>query len=205
MQLHIRLSQSFKSFFPRVSLLLFHCASMHKMSQSIAEIKGILIHTALKVETEVKRSGVRFQSQHSLPVPCVLFVHTGLYSHSVLKQMTPGFPAIDHNKKNTPTADCSHLPLECHPLSLSLLPSPTLLFLFLCAFQAILTSTHTPNSFSKQPFYVFVSCVSPAFPLQLHCNWSLDVFFWFQHHGELSPFLSEGEGGGWWAPLEEAK
>lgn len=90
------------------------------MSQSVAQVKEILIHSALKVEIEVKQSGVRFQLWHSLPAPSVLLVHTGLYSRSVLKQMTPGFPTIDHNKKNTPTAYCSHLLLERH---LSLLPS----------------------------------------------------------------------------------
>lgn len=66
-------------------------------------------------------------------------------------------------------------------------------------------STHTPVSYSKHSFNVFVSCVSPSFLLQLHCNRSLDVFFCFQHHGELS--LSEGEGGGLsgWAHSEVAK
>lgn len=64
--------------------------------------------------SEVEQSG--FQVWHSLPTPSVLLVHTDLYSQSVLKQMTPGFPTIDHNK-NTPTAYCSNLPLERHPLS----------------------------------------------------------------------------------------
>lgn len=91
---------------------------MHIVSQSVAQVNGILICGALKVETEVNQSGVRLQSWRSRPALFILLVHTDLYSRSVLKQMTLGFPALDHNKKNTPTAYCGHLPLERHPLPL---------------------------------------------------------------------------------------
>lgn len=94
------------------------CQNAEKCAE--CQVKEILIHSALKVEIEVKRSGVRFQLRHFLPALSVLLVDTGLYSRSVLKQMTPGFPTIDHNKKNTPTAYCSHLLLQRHPHSLSL-------------------------------------------------------------------------------------
>lgn len=41
------------------------------MSQSVAQVKGILIHSALEVETEVEQS-VGFLVWHSLPAPSVL-------------------------------------------------------------------------------------------------------------------------------------
>ena len=101
---------------------LFFCLNMSKCTKClrITQVKGILRHGALKVKTEVEQSGVCFQVWHSLPTLSVLLVHTDLYSRSVLKQMTPGSPTIDHNKKNTPTAYCSNLPLKRHPLSLFL-------------------------------------------------------------------------------------
>lgn len=128
---------------------------------SVAQVKGILIHGALKVETEVEQSGVRFQVWHSLPTSSVLLVHTGLYSQSVLKQMTPGFPTIDHNKKNTPTAYCSNLPLERHPLSLSPLSSLFLLSYFPCC--VLFNSSSYAlilESLSPVSHFIFLSRVS---------------------------------------------
>lgn len=94
-------------------------------AQNVSQVKGILVHSSLKVETEVKQSGVCFLVWHSLPAPSALLVRTGLYSWSVLRQMTPGFPTTDHNNKNTPTAYCSHLLLERHhPLSPSFSYTP---------------------------------------------------------------------------------
>lgn len=127
-------------------------------------MKGILIHSALKVETEVEQSDVHFQVRHSLPVRSVLLSQIGLHTHSVLKQMTLGFPTIDHNKKNTPTAYCSHLPLERHPLSLSLLPIPTL-FCFLSFFYLACFSTHLhkhsyPSLFFAVSHFTLLSRVS---------------------------------------------
>ncbi|KAI4809565.1 hypothetical protein KUCAC02_018439, partial [Chaenocephalus aceratus] len=46
LQMHARRSQSF--FFPRMSLLLLEYVQMHKMSQSVMQVKGVLIHGALK-------------------------------------------------------------------------------------------------------------------------------------------------------------
>lgn len=131
---------------------LFFCLNMSKCTKClrITQVKGILRHGALKVKTEVEQSGVCFQVWHSLPTLSVLLVHTGLYSRSVLKQMTPGSPTIDHNKKNTPTAYCSNLPLKRHPLSLflrSLLLHSN--FPLLCAFQFIFICAPTPVSFSS--------------------------------------------------------
>jgi len=91
---------------------LSSCFDMSKCTKKCpAQVKGIRLHHALEVETDV---------WHPLPAPSALLVHTGPYSRSVLKQMTPGSSTIDHNNKNTPTASCSHLLLEHHPLSLSL-------------------------------------------------------------------------------------
>lgn len=80
------------------------------------------------------------------PAPVVLLVHADLYSRSVLKQMTPGFPAIDHKHKNTPTAYCSHLPLQRHPLCL-LSPPLLLQSYFSCCvlFRLTLTSSQKKN------------------------------------------------------------
>lgn len=133
------------------------------MSQCAAQVKGNLILASLKVETKVNRSCLRLWScRLPRPAPVVLLVHADLYSRSVLKQMTPGFPAIDHKHKNTPTAYCSHLPLQRHPLCL-LYPSssPTILFLLLCAFP---THTHELSKKKKQPLprlslQAIVSCV----------------------------------------------
>lgn len=73
--------------------------------------------------TEREQSRVFFQEWHFLLDHCVLLSLTGRYSQAVFKQMTPGFPAIDHHK-NTPTAYCSLLPTQHHPLAV-----PTALFL----------------------------------------------------------------------------
>lgn len=73
-----------------------------------------------------QRSGVCFQGSPWLPATSVLLSRTVLHSQFMLKQMTAGFPRVDHNTKNTPTAYCSHLPLQHHPPSL--LSFPTLLF-----------------------------------------------------------------------------
>lgn len=179
------------------------------MSQCAAQVKGNLILASLKVETKVNRSCLRLRScRPPRPAPVVLLVHADLYSQSVLKQMTPGFPAIDHKHKNTPTAYCSHLPLQRHPLCPISPPLPLQSY-FSCCVLLTLTSSQKkkPSPHSKRSFHVFVSCVLPGFLLQLHCNRSLDVFFCFQHHGELSLSEGEGMGGGLsgWAHSEGAK
>lgn len=140
---------SFSSFVPGMSFpSALICPSAQNVSQSVAQVKGILFHSALvEVETKVEKSvspGLAFPAGSLCPV---LLSHTGRYSQPALKQMTPGFPTIDHNKKNTPTASCSHLPLQRHHLFLSLPPSPGPLFLLLCASPLILIHAHTPASF----------------------------------------------------------
>ncbi|CAB1454555.1 unnamed protein product [Pleuronectes platessa] len=84
-----------------------HCSThLHILeTEGRRSVKEILIRSALKVETKVERSSV-------FPATQVGIVR--------LKQMTPGFPTIDHNKKNTPTADCSHLPLQLFSLAVRL-------------------------------------------------------------------------------------
>lgn len=136
------------------AVLLSKCT---KMSQSVAQVKGILICSAVKVSPEVNQSGMHFQSWRSQLAPFVLPIHTNLYSRSGLKQMKLGFPAIDH-KKDTPTAYCSHLPLERHALSLSSLFSHTPIALTPCF------STHSHELLYPSVFLqALLSCVCLVF------------------------------------------
>lgn len=52
------------------------------MSQSVPQVKGLLIRSALKVETKLEQNGVGFQIWHSLPAPSVQLSHTGWNSQA---------------------------------------------------------------------------------------------------------------------------
>lgn len=167
------------------------------MFQSETHIEGVL-----KVDAEVEQSAVGFQDLHSLPIPSALIRHTDLHSRSVLKQMTLGFPTVDHNNKNTPSVYCSTPSTKA---SANLLPPS-----FFCT--SIPLAVHFWTNFHKHAYLilllhwiVILFCrVSPPLCLYMRCDCKLspNVFFCFQHHGEFS--LS-GVGGSGWALSEGAK
>lgn len=141
---------------------------------------------------------MHFQVRHSLPAPSVPLRQIGLHAHTVLKQMTLGFPTIDHNKKNTPTAYCSHLPLERHPLSL--------FFFSLVCFSTHLQKHSYPSLFLQLVIFMLWSCV-PRLPSL--SNWAVTESC-FSAFSTTESSLCQGakEGGGGlsgWAHSKGAK
>lgn len=141
---------------------------------------------------------MHFQVRHSLPAPSVPLRQIGLHAHTVLKQMTLGFPTIDHNKKNTPTAYCSHLPLERHLLSL--------FFFSLVCFSTHLQKHSYPSLFLQLVIFMLSSCV-PRLPSL--SNWAVTESC-FSAFSTTESSLCQGakEGGGGlsgWAHSKGAK
>lgn len=118
--------------------------------------------------------------------------------------MTPGFPAIDHKQKNTPTAYCSHLPLQRHPLCPFSPPLPLQSY-FSCCVLFRLTLTSSLSQKKKKPPQTLTPsdrfmCLSRVSGLASFCSCTVTgAWMCFSAFSTTESSLCQrvGGGGGW--------